>query len=158
MVKMNKILPILIIGFVIFGATKILAQTQEPIISLACEGKSGILSGVNDGWSNKNTCTGKDQRLVRLGNLGPNGIGNILFIFRPPGDPIFVLTTDGKIYKQSQDQGWISAADATFPGSLPAEVPPTSVAQWMVVHLLDKDGNVWWWDRTNQTWKNIGHP
>jgi hypothetical protein len=157
-----KIVPILIIliGICIIGGSKIFAQAQEPILSSACEGKSGLLTGIGDGWSNKSDCTGKNERIVRLGNLGPNGTGNILFIFKQPGDAIFVLTTEGKTYRQFNNNGWepISPTDMTYPQTLPAEVPPTSVAQWMITHFLDKSGNVWWFNKQSRMWTNISHP
>jgi len=157
--KQRIIIFLCIFGFII-GGSKIFAQSQEPTVTYACEGKSGVLMGMNDGWSNRTECKGENQRVVRLGNQGPNGTGNIMFIYRPAGDSIFVLTTDGKIYSQSNNQGWIivPSTDQYYPNSLPADVPATSVAQWMLVHLLDNDGNVWLYDRLSKTWINIGHP
>jgi hypothetical protein len=154
-----KIIIIFVLGMLIAGGSKILAQQQAPVISYACEGKSGALTVVNDGWSNKTECKGNNQRLVRLGNQGPNGTGNIMFIYRTTGENIFALTADGNIYGNI-GKGWIppSAIAPSLPDSLPAEVPPTSVAQWMLVHLLDIDGNVWWYSGDTQTWMNIGHP
>jgi len=154
-----KIILVLILGILIYGGTKIFAQGQEPVVSYACEGKSGILMSVDDGWSQKTECLGDGQRLVRLGNQGPNGVGNIMFIFKPAGDLIYALTADGKIYGQMNGNGWRLANTiyTGYPGALPAEVPPTSVAQWMFDRLLDKDGNVWMYP-WNGPWRNIGHP
>jgi len=153
-----KIILILVLGLLIAGGTKIFAQEQEPVLSLACEGKSGLLTGVDDGWSIKSECRGAGQRLVRLGNQGPNGTGNILFIYKASGDWIYALKADGKIYG-SNGGGWLpgNVPYTGYPSALPAEVPPTSVAQWMFDRLLDKDGNVWWYP-WNGPWRNIGHP
>jgi hypothetical protein len=153
-----KFIVIIILGILVIGGAKILAGEQEPVISYACEGKSGALTVVNDGWSNVSECKGKNQRLVRLGNQGPNGTGNIMFIYKPAGDSIFVLTTEGNIYQRMENDAWGPPQYSSQPTTLPAGVPPTSVAQWMLVHLLDKDGNVWWFDGDTQTWINIGHP
>lgn len=154
------VLPALVLFLSIFAGTKIFAQAPDTIVSYACEGKSGLLSSINDGWSQKTECKGEGQRLVRLGNQGPNGTGVIMFIYRPAGDYVFVLTRDGNIYSQLQKNGWnsITPNDPNYPDSLPAEVPPTSVSQWMLTYLLDKDGNIWLYERGPRTWLNIGHP
>jgi hypothetical protein len=155
-----KIILILVLAILVAGGTKIFAQEQTPIVSLACEGKSGQLTGVGDGWSNKSDCKGDNQRLVRLGNEGPNGTGNILFIYKPTGDTIFALTADGKIYRQTNNGPWsqVLPNDFTYPDSLPAGLLPTEVAQWMIGSVLGKDGNVYWYDRTSHAWANVGHP
>lgn len=154
------VLPALLLFLVIFAGAKIFAQVPDTIVSYACEGKSGLLSAFDDGWSQKTECKGEGQRLVRLGNQGPNGTGMIMFIYRPVGDYVFVLTRDGKIYSQLGNTGWnsVSSTDPYYPDSLPAEVPPTSVSQWMLTYLLDKDGNIWLYERGTQTWVNIKHP
>lgn len=154
------VLPALLLFLCIFAGTKIFAQAPDTIVSYACEGKSGLLMAIDDGWSQKTECKGENQRLVRLGNQGPNGTGVIMFIYKPAGDYVFVLTRDGKIYNQLHNNGWdiVSSSDPYYPDSLPQEVPPTSVSQWMLTYLLDKDGSIWLYDRGTREWLNIGHP
>jgi len=166
---------VIVIGLIIFGTGKVFGQLSLPKITTACESKTGILYGFNDGFSIMKKCSNNNRRVVLIGEQGPkgdkgdqgdqgeqgiqgvqglqgqrgvSGAGNIAFIFVDSDTHLYVLTTDKKVWGRSGD-AWNDAN---------REVPmdTSDIVQFNIYYLLDTNGDVWIYNGTQ--WVNNGHP
>lgn len=73
--KIIKILPFLLIAFVLtfIGFSKIYGQQELPVITTACESRSGLLWAFDDGFSVLKKCPNGSRRVVLIGEQGTKG-------------------------------------------------------------------------------------
>lgn len=54
--KKAIVIPLILLGLIIIGASKVIAASDLPRVTTACEYRNGLLFAVDDGFSFRKTC------------------------------------------------------------------------------------------------------
>ncbi len=183
MIRPLPILPVIIGVFLLgFAAHRITASENPALITTFCERKNGDIYAINDGYSTRTSCLGRD-RLVSLGGgwgvpgpTGPAGAtgatgpkyalpehSSVGFIGYVAGDSIYVLNKNKKIYYQDNTtNGWIPMETTNRwpePWDVPLDIE--NISDFKLSYFIDTNGDVWKFfahSPEDRGWINIGQP
>lgn len=71
--KKAIVFSLLLFGLVKISASIVLADSHLPRITTACESRNGRLFAFDDGFSFRKRCSGRNRRVVLIGEQGPKG-------------------------------------------------------------------------------------
>ncbi len=148
------IITVVAVVFLTFGVVKVLGQVADfPRVKMACEGKNGNLTAIDDGFSMLKDCPGEGRKVllgeeptVLGGGSGLPTAGNVLFL----GGSI--LMKDGSVWYYS-GESWTKDVAR----ELPTSINLSDIIQWGDDYFLTKTGDVYRYDY-GQSWRNVGSP
>lgn len=138
----------LMIGLLAVGAKFVLAQTTLPRVTTACEGKTGLLMGIDDGFSILKKCPG-NSRKVALGSGEYNNVsieGDVLFFYQISvgdlGTIKYVLMKDGHMYQkvswENNGQYWQQI------GEIPENLMQVGIVEWKIDYFITTNGRIYY--------------